>query len=263
MRLIAEDLSGERGGEIGVFRRRLRARRGRGAGRHRSERLRQVDAAADRRRPVAARRRQRAARGRRRGISDGRFGRALSRPSQRHEAGADGDGESAFWRDFCGDGELDVEAALETVGLGAIGHLPFGYLSTGQRRRAAIARLLVSHRPVWLLDEPTAGLDAESERQFAALMRAHLASGGIIVAATHLPLGLEGAKELRMGESMQAALAPPLRLAAASLPAGGEEWRALVWTLARCHLPLDGGDGRASEADGGRPLNFRKEQAAC
>ena len=106
----------------------------------------------------------------------------------------------AFWREFCGDAEFDVEAALETVGLGAIGHLPYGYLSTGQRRRAAIARLLVNRRPVWLLDEPTAGLDAESERQFAALMKAHLASGGFIVAATHLPLGVEGAVELRMEE---------------------------------------------------------------
>ena len=106
----------------------------------------------------------------------------------------------AFWREFCGDRELDVEAALETVGLGAIGHLPYGYLSTGQRRRAAIARLLVNRRPVWLLDEPTAALDAESERQFATLMRAHLATGGMILAATHLPLGLEGAMELRRGE---------------------------------------------------------------
>ena len=59
-----------------------------------------------------------------------------------------------------------VEEALDKVGLGGIGHLPFGYLSAGQKRRAAIARLLVSHRPVWLLDEPTAGLDARSETDF-------------------------------------------------------------------------------------------------
>jgi heme exporter protein A len=104
----------------------------------------------------------------------------------------------AFWRDFCGDADLDVGAALETVELGAIGHLPYGYLSTGQRRRAAIARLLVSRRPVWLLDEPTAGLDARSEQRFSALMAAHLSDGGMIVAATHLPLGIDGARELRM-----------------------------------------------------------------
>ena len=107
----------------------------------------------------------------------------------------------AFWRDFCGEGRATVGEALETVGLGGIGHLPFGYLSTGQKRRAAIARLLVSRRPLWLLDEPTAGLDAESERQFSALMAAHLASGGMIIAATHLPLGIDGAAELRMAES--------------------------------------------------------------
>ncbi|TIW93018.1 heme ABC exporter ATP-binding protein CcmA, partial [Mesorhizobium sp.] len=79
-----------------------------------------------------------------------------------------------FWRDFCGEPALGVDEALETVGLGGIGHLPFGYLSTGQRRRASIAKLLVSHRPIWLLDEPTAGLDKASEERFAGLMRGHL-----------------------------------------------------------------------------------------
>ncbi|UCI30728.1 heme ABC exporter ATP-binding protein CcmA [Mesorhizobium sp. B4-1-4] len=106
-----------------------------------------------------------------------------------------------FWREFHGQGSLEVEAALETVGLGGIGHLPFGYLSTGQRRRAAIAKLLVSHRPLWLLDEPTAGLDKASEGRFAGLIRKHLGGGGIVVAATHLPLSIEGAKALRMGEA--------------------------------------------------------------
>lgn len=104
-----------------------------------------------------------------------------------------------FWRTYLGEPHLESEEALEMVGLGGIDHLPFGYLSTGQKRRAAIAKLLVSYRPVWLLDEPTAGLDKASEAQFAALMRAHLEDGGIVVAATHLPLGLEGARELRMG----------------------------------------------------------------
>ncbi|CDX41773.1 heme exporter subunit; ATP-binding component of ABC superfamily [Mesorhizobium sp. ORS 3359] len=105
-----------------------------------------------------------------------------------------------FWRAFQGEPALSVEEALETVALGGLGHLPFGYLSTGQRRRVSIAKLLVSHRPLWLLDEPTAGLDKASEERFAGLMRGHLEGGGIVVAATHLPLGLEGAKELRMGQ---------------------------------------------------------------
>ncbi|GLQ80293.1 cytochrome c biogenesis ATP-binding export protein CcmA [Mesorhizobium huakuii] len=107
-----------------------------------------------------------------------------------------------FWRDFNGRGDSGVEEALETVGLGGIGHLPFGYLSTGQRRRAAIAKLLVSHRPLWLLDEPTAGLDKASEARFAGLMTKHCVAGGMIVAATHLPLGIEAA-ELRMGEATE------------------------------------------------------------
>jgi heme exporter protein A len=106
-----------------------------------------------------------------------------------------------FWREFLGEPHLECSEALEIVGLGDIGHLPFGYLSTGQRRRASIARLLVSYRPVWLLDEPTAGLDQASEHQLAALMKAHLHDGGIIVAATHQPLGLDGAQTLAMERS--------------------------------------------------------------
>lgn len=105
----------------------------------------------------------------------------------------------AFWRDFLDEPHMAIDEALETVGLGDIGHLPFGYLSTGQRRRIAIARLLVGYRPVWLLDEPTAGLDTAAEAQFSALMGAHLKDGGIIVAATHVELGLTGA-ELKMGD---------------------------------------------------------------
>ena len=105
----------------------------------------------------------------------------------------------AFWQRFCGEGRLGISEALDAVGLGGIGHLPFGYLSTGQRRRAAIAKLLVSHRPVWLLDEPTAGLDKASEQRFTGLINAHCAAGGIVIAATHLPLGLERARMLEMG----------------------------------------------------------------
>jgi len=101
-----------------------------------------------------------------------------------------------FWQEFLGEPRLAAGDALEMVGLHGIGHLPFGYLSTGQKRRAAVARLLVCHRPVWLLDEPTAGLDAAAQLQLSAIMRNHLGGGGIIVAATHLPLDLPGAEEL-------------------------------------------------------------------
>ncbi len=108
----------------------------------------------------------------------------------------------AFWKAFFGDfagGEgAGVEAAAEAVGLGGIAHLPFGYLSAGQQRRMAMAKLLVAWRPVWILDEPTAALDVAAEAMFAGLVTAHLARGGLAIAATHQPLGLEGAAELRM-----------------------------------------------------------------
>ena len=106
----------------------------------------------------------------------------------------------SFWRDFSGEPHLTPAEALEMVGLPQVASLPYGYLSTGQKRRVSIAKLLVSWRPVWLLDEPTAGLDKASEAQFAALVRAHLEDGGIAIAATHIPLGLEGMKELRLGD---------------------------------------------------------------
>lgn len=105
----------------------------------------------------------------------------------------------SFWQTFLGEHLYSVDEALDKVGLLDIAHLPFGYLSTGQRRRAAIARLLVSYRPVWLLDEPTSGLDRKADGHFTTLMREHLAGGGLIVAATHLPLGLDNTQELRMG----------------------------------------------------------------
>jgi heme exporter protein A len=103
-----------------------------------------------------------------------------------------------FWRKFSGSHAKTVEDALAAAGLPGLGDTPYAYLSTGQKRRAAIARLLVSHCPVWLLDEPTSGLDKSGEAMFAGLLRAHLNSGGLAVAATHLELGVTGAKELRM-----------------------------------------------------------------
>ncbi len=103
-----------------------------------------------------------------------------------------------FWRDFLGGTVSDTRPALELVGLDHASHLPAAYLSAGQRRRLSLARLVVVHRPIWLLDEPTAALDAAGQAMFAKLMREHLARDGVIVAATHGPLGIE-TKELRMG----------------------------------------------------------------
>ncbi len=104
-----------------------------------------------------------------------------------------------FAQALLGDDALSAQDALAAVGLPHVAGLPVGYLSAGQRRRVALARLLVSARPFWLLDEPMAALDAAAQTMLTGLMRAHLASGGAILAATHGPLGLDGARELRIG----------------------------------------------------------------
>jgi heme exporter protein A len=112
----------------------------------------------------------------------------------------------SFWRDFLGDAPSDAKENLKeslkenlaAVGLDHAIDLPAAYLSAGQRRRLSIARLLVVRRPLWLLDEPTNALDAAGQSMFAAHMTDHLARGGLIVAATHAPLGI-AARELRMG----------------------------------------------------------------
>jgi heme exporter protein A len=109
----------------------------------------------------------------------------------------------AFCRKLAGQAHMEIADALAMVGLEAVADLPYGYLSTGQKRRIAIARLLLNWRPVWLLDEPTAGLDKASEAQFAALMKAHREDGGMVIAATHQPLGLEDAQSLELGGGSQ------------------------------------------------------------
>jgi heme exporter protein A len=104
----------------------------------------------------------------------------------------------SFWRDFLGGEAGQATKCLEALGLDHAMHLPAAYLSAGQRRRLSIARLLAVQRPVWLLDEPTSALDAAGQDLFAGLMRDHLKGGGIIIAATHTPLGID-TRELRMG----------------------------------------------------------------
>jgi heme exporter protein A len=109
----------------------------------------------------------------------------------------------AFWAatlqgESAGPAPIGPEAALDRLGLAHVLDFPVGYLSAGQKRRVALARLLVARRPLWLLDEPTSALDAAAQARFAEIMRAHLAAGGLIVAATHAPLGIE-ARALRLG----------------------------------------------------------------
>ncbi len=103
----------------------------------------------------------------------------------------------AFWADFLGG--RDIDAALGAVGLAELATVPALYLSAGQKRRLSLARLVCVPRPIWLLDEPTAALDTAAQAMLADLMRRHLAGGGLILAAAHGPIGLDGAPELRLG----------------------------------------------------------------
>jgi heme exporter protein A len=105
-----------------------------------------------------------------------------------------------FWRDFLGGEMSDAGESLAAVGLDHAAQLPAVVLSAGQRRRLSIARLLTVRRPIWLLDEPTSALDSAGQTMFAVLMQEHLKRGGMIVAATHAPLGI-ATRELRMGGS--------------------------------------------------------------
>lgn len=81
----------------------------------------------------------------------------------------------------------DLETALASMGLERLGDVPVRYLSTGQRQRARIARVIASRAPLWLLDEPANGLDAEGRARLAAVIDAHRAAGGAVLAASHVP----------------------------------------------------------------------------
>jgi len=112
----------------------------------------------------------------------------------------------AFWATYLdgGDGSAirdRVDEALLHFGLSALADYPAGLMSAGQKRRLGLARLSVATRPVWLLDEPTVSLDAASTELLSGLIRRHLAGGGLVIAATHLPLGLEDPAYLRLGRT--------------------------------------------------------------
>jgi heme exporter protein A len=85
-----------------------------------------------------------------------------------------------------------VDEALQRVGLSRLGDLPAQYLSAGQKRRLALARLSLSARPLWLLDEPLASLDTSGKALVAELVAQHCKDGGLAVIATHEPLGFDG-----------------------------------------------------------------------
>ena len=101
-----------------------------------------------------------------------------------------------FWARLDGGG---AEKGMEPMGLTRIAQVPVRMLSTGQRKRATLARVIASGAPVWLLDEPANGLDMEGQERLATAMAAHRAQGGAVLAATHQPIGLDGAQDLVLG----------------------------------------------------------------
>jgi len=102
-----------------------------------------------------------------------------------------------FWCRLYG-ARRDIDEALQRFGLKRQADIPGQYLSAGQRRRLALARLSLAERPLWLLDEPLAALDTDGKALVAHAIQDHCAAGGLVIAATHEPLGLE-ARMLRLG----------------------------------------------------------------
>ncbi|TXC63509.1 heme ABC exporter ATP-binding protein CcmA [Sphingosinicella ginsenosidimutans] len=103
----------------------------------------------------------------------------------------------AFW--VRRGGREQVAAGMAAMGLDHLAEVPVRMLSTGQRKRAALARVIASGAPLWLLDEPANGLDGEGQERLAAAMAAHRAAGGAVLAATHQPLGLDDARQVALG----------------------------------------------------------------
>lgn len=120
----------------------------------------------------------------------------------------------AFWARLYG-AEENVDRACARLGLERLADLPVKYLSQGQQRRTALARLVAVPLPLWLLDEPNVGLDDFSNNVLKTLMAEHLASGGMIVAATHTELGLESAEIFQFNGSSAG-------LSAGASPQGGQ-----------------------------------------
>jgi len=103
-----------------------------------------------------------------------------------------------FWAALRGIGRPAIEAALAAFGLEPVADWPCRWLSAGQRRRLALARLIAAPAPVWLLDEPTAALDSDGEARLVAAITAHRTAGGRVAVATHQPIAIDGAASLAL-----------------------------------------------------------------
>ncbi|HEY5712946.1 MAG TPA: heme ABC exporter ATP-binding protein CcmA [Allosphingosinicella sp.] len=102
----------------------------------------------------------------------------------------------AFWAGLDG---KDAAPGMAAMGIGHLAEVPVRMLSTGQRKRATLARVIASGAPLWLLDEPANGLDVEGQDLLELAMETHRATGGAILAASHQPLRLEGAGIVTLG----------------------------------------------------------------
>jgi heme exporter protein A len=102
-----------------------------------------------------------------------------------------------FWVDYLGGG--DVDSAMASFDLESLAGIPAGLLSAGQARRLGLARIALAYRPLWLLDEPTVSLDAGSQKLLARVIKDHLSGGGLVIAATHAPLGVKFTQTLNLG----------------------------------------------------------------
>jgi heme exporter protein A len=104
-----------------------------------------------------------------------------------------------FWAALDGASRADIDAALDRMAIANLAQVPVRMFSTGQRKRAALARVIAGRATIWLLDEPGNGLDTASIDRLAAAMAAHRDAGGIVVIATHQSLALPGAIEIPLG----------------------------------------------------------------
>ena len=102
----------------------------------------------------------------------------------------------SFWARLDGG---EAAAAMETMGISHLAPVPVRMLSTGQRKRATLARVIAGGAPLWLLDEPANGLDADGQVRLAEEMAAHRGRGGAVLAASHQPLGLDDAQAVKLG----------------------------------------------------------------
>ncbi|HHG89116.1 MAG TPA: heme ABC exporter ATP-binding protein CcmA [Devosia sp.] len=102
-----------------------------------------------------------------------------------------------FWSAMSGGEHSRITDALEQANLAGLGTYKAGHLSAGQRHRLSLARLLVTPRPIWLLDEPSSALDRQGDRWVAALIARHMNSGGLAIVATHLPIALDMNAKMR------------------------------------------------------------------